>query len=88
LPKRLEELVPAFLERVPTDPWNHGKALSYRVKDNGEFVVYSVGKNGTDEKGEELVKKNWWIYGDMTLTVASPEIRNRPQVADAAGTGA
>ena len=68
LPQRLEELVPAFLERVPTDPWNAGKPLSYRVKENGEYVVYTVGQNRTDEKGEEM--QNWWSKGDATFTVA------------------
>jgi len=84
LPERLEELVPAFLERVPGDPWNGGKPLSYRVRENGEFVVYSFAKNGTDEKGEEVMdpKKNEWTEGDMTFTVAPPEVRQRPQVAD------
>ena len=82
LPTRLEELIPAYLDRVPTDPWNKGKPLSYRVKENGEFVLYSFAQNGTDENGEELTdtKKNWWRDGDMTFTVAPPEVRNRPQV--------
>ncbi len=81
LPGRLEELVPSFLDRVPMDPWNDGKPLSYRVKENGEFVVYSFGRNGTDQKGEE-VKENWWTNGDITFTVAPVEARERPQVAD------
>ena len=87
LPERLEELVPAYLERVPTDPWNNTKTLSYRLKENGEFVVYSFGPNKTDQKGEE-VKDNWWTNGDITFTVAPPELRNRPQVAgEASGAG-
>ena len=80
LPERLEALVPAFLEGVPTDPWNGGKPLSYRLKENGEFVVYSFGLNGTDEKGEEM--KEWWRKGDITFTVAPPDIRERAQVAE------
>lgn len=79
LPERLDMLVPVFLERVPTDPWNDGKPLSCRVKDNGEFVVYSFGKNRTDEKGGEM--EDWWAEGDITFTVASPEVREQPQVA-------
>ena len=86
LPVRLVELVPAFLDRVPTDPWNNGKPLSYRVKENGEFVVYSFGRNETDQKGEE-VKDNWWMNGDITFTVAPPEVRERPQVAEAPAAG-
>jgi hypothetical protein len=79
LPERLKDLVPVFLERVPVDPWNGGNALSYRVKENGEFVVYSFGNNRIDQKGEEV--QNWWSNGDMTFTVAPPELRDRPQVA-------
>jgi hypothetical protein len=79
LPERLEELVPAFLERVPVDPWNGGNALSYRIKENGEFVVYSFGNNKIDQKGQEI--QNWWSNGDMTFTVAPPELRDRAQVA-------
>jgi hypothetical protein len=74
LPKGLAELAPAFLDLVPNDPWNDGKPLSYRVKENGEFVVYSFGRNKTDQKGEE-VKDNWWTNGDVTFTVAPVEAR-------------
>ncbi len=79
LAERLEEVVPTFLDRVPTDPWNGGKHISYRVKENGEFVVYSYGKNKTDEKGEEM--KDWWDKGDVTFTVAPVAAREQPQVA-------
>ncbi len=81
LPERLEDVVPAFLDRLPTDPWNGGNPVSYRVRDNGEFVVYSFGKNKTDENGEEM--KDWWAKGDITFTVAPPQVRQQPQVAGA-----
>jgi hypothetical protein len=84
LPERLEELVPAFLEAVPADPSNGGRPLSYRPGENGGFVVYRFGPNGADDNGEEL-KDNWRKRGDITFTVAPLDIRNRPQVADAAG---
>ena len=78
IPDRLEECVPGFLENIPSDPWNEGKPLSYRVKGNGEFVVYSFGKNRTDERGEEM--KKWWDSGDITFSVAPPEVREQPQM--------
>lgn len=82
LPQRLDELVPAFLDAIPTDPWNDGKPVSYRVRDNGEFVVYSFNANGEDDQGIELPKeKRSSLDGDITFTVAPPECRNRPQVA-------
>jgi hypothetical protein len=43
-PEALNELVPAYLPRVPLDPFT-GKELSYRRLDDG-VVVYSVGPSG------------------------------------------
>lgn len=82
LPQRLDELVPTFLDAVPTDPWNDGRPISYRIRDNGEFVVYSFNVNGADDQGIELPEeKRNSLDGDLTFTVAPPEFRNRPQVA-------
>ena len=81
LPKQLDELVPAFIERTPADPWNDAKPLSYRIKENGEFVVYSWAQNGKDDHGEEEKTGQGWWHGDLTFTVAPPEVRDRPQVA-------
>ena len=51
LPESLENLVPAYIEFVPTDPFN-GHRLKYRTLETG-FVVYSVGEDLTDEGGAE-----------------------------------
>ncbi|MDT8302667.1 MAG: hypothetical protein RQ760_14380 [Sedimentisphaerales bacterium] len=51
LPESLDDLVPAFLEAVPTDPFD-GQNLKYRKLETG-FVVYSVGDDLTDEGGAE-----------------------------------
>ncbi len=75
LPDTLEMLVPAYLDRIPTDPWNNGNPVSYRIRENGEFVVYSIGGNRTDEKGEEIPE--WWLKGDITFTVAPIGLRDR-----------
>jgi hypothetical protein len=48
-PESLEQLVPGLLEEVPEDPYSEDKLL-YRRTDEG-VVVYSVGKDGTDEGG-------------------------------------
>ncbi|HPG69261.1 MAG TPA: hypothetical protein PLO37_20640 [Candidatus Hydrogenedentes bacterium] len=84
LPERLDELVPEFIERIPDDPWNRGEPLSYRVRQNGDFVVYSYGLNREDDFDEEetYYSTKWSSSsGDDTFTVAPPEIRDRPQVA-------
>lgn len=51
LPATLDELVPAYLPRVPNDPMAAGSRLmQYRPAANPP-VIYSVGENGTDEGG-------------------------------------
>ena len=87
LPDQLAALVPDFLDRIPRDPWNDGRPISYRIKDNGEFVVYSFALNRRDDLGElPPSAKNWWTEGDLTFTVAPPEIRDRPQIASVSGS--
>jgi len=48
-PPPLDALVPAYLARVPADPFT-GKPLLYRTEPGG-YVVYSTGQNRTDEGG-------------------------------------
>jgi hypothetical protein len=52
LPDKLDELTPGFLPEVPEDPYN-GKKLCYRRLPKG-YVVYSVGRDLTDDGGKEL----------------------------------
>jgi hypothetical protein len=51
LPDRLEELVPGFLSRLPTD-WMDGKTLRYCRKADVEFLLYSAGDDGRDDGGD------------------------------------
>jgi len=51
LPESLANLVPAYLEAVPADPFN-GKDIKYRVRKTG-YVVYSVGEDLSDDGGAE-----------------------------------
>jgi hypothetical protein len=51
LPKSLDNLVPAYMDGIPDDPFG-GSPLKYRVRQSG-FVVYSVGEDLTDEGGTE-----------------------------------
>ena len=50
IPNDLKQLVPEFMPQVPTDPFD-GKPLRYVVED-GEYLIYSVGKNGVDDGGQ------------------------------------
>lgn len=50
LPEKLQELVPRFLEQVPTDIVN-GEPLKYRREADAHYVLYSVGWNSADDGG-------------------------------------
>lgn len=67
-PQSLDELVPAYLPAVPSDPFTSGSALRYRS--GADPVVYSVGENGQDDGGSEQptnphVKDNHWEELDV-----------------------
>lgn len=54
LPDTLGDLVPAYLQAVPTDPFD-GKELRYKKLEAG-FVVYSIGEDLSDDGGKEMPK--------------------------------
>lgn len=69
-PKDLEELVPQFLTRVLIDPFN-GAKLHYKQLSNG-YAVYSVGRDGRDDGGQEPPAKGSSRHTapqDITITV-------------------
>jgi hypothetical protein len=69
-PDILRALVPEFLDTVPQDPFN-GYSILYRQLDDG-FVVYTVGENGVDDRGQtELVKGRQ--PPDLGFRVRSPK---------------
>ncbi len=51
LPDKLADLVPAYLENAPKDPFD-GEELRYKKLDPG-FVVYSIGDDLSDDGGKE-----------------------------------
>jgi hypothetical protein len=55
-PETLDGLAPAFLGRVPHDLIG-GQPLRYRRTTNGQFLLYSVGWNETDDGGRVELKK-------------------------------
>jgi tetratricopeptide (TPR) repeat protein len=70
-PASLNELSPRFMEKLPCDLIN-GLPLHYRVTDDKQFVLYSLGWSNVDEHGEvryshdrfkDLRSGNWlWRY--------------------------
>jgi hypothetical protein len=55
LPEHLDELVPAYVETTPIDPYD-GQPLRYRKLQPG-FVVYSIGKDLSDDEGMERQRR-------------------------------
>jgi hypothetical protein len=49
IPNELSELVPNYLDAVPSDPFD-GQPLRYLQRDD-RFAVYSLGRNGEDDGG-------------------------------------
>ena len=56
LPENLEELKPAFIQKVPTDIIN-GEPLKYHAEKDGNYSLYSVGWNEVDDGGVVLHSK-------------------------------
>jgi hypothetical protein len=50
-PETLDALEPKFIKSVPKDAVS-GEALKYHRTDDGNFLLYSVGWNGTDDGGK------------------------------------
>jgi tetratricopeptide (TPR) repeat protein len=55
-PETLDVLAPQFIEKLPHDITN-GQPLKYRRSEDGQFVLYSVGWNETDDGGIVALKK-------------------------------
>lgn len=63
-PRSLDALAPQFLAEVPHDIIN-GQPLHYRLKPNGQFILYSVGWNETDDGGQVVVNKYGTVDRDQ-----------------------
>jgi hypothetical protein len=67
LPETLQQLVPTWLPKIPTDIFD-GQPLRYRRLERG-YVVYSVGPDRIDDGGKEKPKKGPVKSFDVTFTV-------------------
>jgi hypothetical protein len=76
-PASLNELVPAFLPAVPVD-FMDGKPLRYKLRPDGDFLLYSVGEDGIDDGGDptpasQTTSLNWILGRDIVWPrVATP----------------
>lgn len=71
-PTALQDLVPAFIDAVPIDPFD-GQPLRYRVAGNN-YRIYSIANNKKDDGGEEPQKgqKRKHGEGDYVFLVQHP----------------
>lgn len=56
-PEDLTALAPQFVEKLPNDVIT-GEPLKYRRTQDGQFILYSVGWNETDDGGKVVLKSN------------------------------
>lgn len=72
-PTTADQLVPEFLETVPADPYD-GKPLRLATTEEG-IVVYSVGENAVDDRGEVVPAEGERFGADMGMRLVRPELR-------------
>jgi hypothetical protein len=68
LPATLEDLVPAFLPSVPTDPIT-GKPLCYKPSESRSYLIYGTGWDQTDNAGSSVTA----LTGLSTKTMNQPD---------------
>ncbi len=69
-PKTLAELVPTYLDKLPLDPFS-GKPYGYRVEDDGNFLLWSVGDDLKDDGGKGNASTPW--VGPDYIFTSRPE---------------
>lgn len=80
-PARLNDLMPDFLDAVPSDPYAPDQPLrSAELQDR--FVIYSVGPNGQDDHGNVRRGKDSASATDYGFILLSPEARHQPPVPE------
>jgi hypothetical protein len=75
LPPSLDALVPAFLDRVPVDPYS-GAPVKFRQFDN-HYAVYSFGTNFKDDGGGELKAPRTPPTGNRDRLDLAPDLGTR-----------
>ena len=71
-PTKLEELVPSQLQAVPLDLMD-AKPLRYRLTQEGEPLLYSVGTDGVDDGGKPEAASGGSKYWMLGLDIVWPQ---------------
>lgn len=79
LPETLEELVPNYFSRVPSDPWRNGEPVKYVKGEDFAYRLYSVGKDREDNGGIRCEKK--LDKCDEVFCVGPMSVRKDPDVS-------
>jgi hypothetical protein len=63
LPQNLEALIPVYLDTMPLDPVD-GKPLRYVIKNENDYLLYSIGWNETDDGGVATKNRDQgdWVW--------------------------
>ena len=79
IPETLAELVPEFIPQLPRDVYSDAPMI-YRPRENGQFLLYSVGPDRRDDGGAidpkmfESRQPDWvWSYSQMGSKIRSAE---------------
>jgi hypothetical protein len=77
-PANLDELVPAYIEAIPEDPFSAGNPLRLSAKDD-RLIVYSLGIDQDDDGGDvRRGKQAVFGTGDLGFILLVPAARNAP----------
>ena len=79
-PENLDALVPRFLDKVPHDVIG-GQPLQYRRTSDGQFLLYSVGWNETDDGGQVVLDKDGKPVQDQKDWVWTAAAKQRSSTA-------
>jgi hypothetical protein len=74
-PSDWKELVPGYAEASLLDPYT-GQPLRLKQTDYG-IVIYSVGRDGNDEGGQNLSHNHYWIYGGKGFDMKNTNLGTR-----------
>ncbi|HUZ06052.1 MAG TPA: hypothetical protein VMV89_01045, partial [Candidatus Paceibacterota bacterium] len=66
-PDSLDALSPQFMEKIPHDVIG-GQPLHYRRTNDGQFVLYSVGWNETDDGGVVVLDGPFGKSGNVNIS--------------------
>jgi hypothetical protein len=75
-PESLDQLVPAYLDKVPTDPF-HDQPIRYR-RVGKDVVIYSVGPDGVDDGGIFDPDNQAGLGTDTVFRLYHPDNRGVP----------